>query len=69
MDTTYAERVTQANLTIQELISAMAEVQKLIANHDENCHLGILTIKELGSAYYRLAELLDRTTRKMVYGF
>jgi hypothetical protein len=68
MTTTYAERTTQA-LTISELISAMAEVQKLIANHDENCHLGILTIKELGSAYYRLAELLDRTTRKMVYGF
>jgi hypothetical protein len=68
MTTTYAERTTQA-MTISELISAMAEVQKLIANHNENCHLGILTIKELGSAYYRLAELLDRTTRKMVYGF
>jgi hypothetical protein len=47
----------------------MAEIQKLIANHDNDCHLGMLTIKELGSAYYRLAELLDRTTRKMVYGF
>ena len=68
MTTTYAERTTQA-LTISELISAMAEVQKLIANHDNDCHLGILTIKELGSASYRLAELLDRTTRKMVYGF
>lgn len=67
MTTTYAERDTQA--TIQELISAMAEIQKLIANHDNDCHLGMLTIKELGSAYYRLAELLDRTTRKMVYGF
>jgi hypothetical protein len=67
MTTTLAERDTQA--TIQELISAMAEIQKLIANHDNDCHLGMLTIKELGSAYYRLAELLDRTTRKMVYGF
>jgi hypothetical protein len=67
MTTTLAERDTQA--TIQELISAIAEIQKLIANHDNDCHLGMLTIKELGSAYYRLAELLDITTRKMVYGF
>ena len=69
MTQTTAERTTQATMTIPELISAMAEVQKLIANHDKDCHLGILTIQDLGSAYYRLAQLLDRATRKMVYGF
>jgi Ran GTPase-activating protein (RanGAP) involved in mRNA processing and transport len=60
MDTTYAERVTQANLTIQELISALAEVQKLIASHNEDCHLGLITGEKLGTAYYRLAEKLTQ---------
>jgi hypothetical protein len=67
MDTTYAERVTQANLTIQELISAMAEVQKLIANHDENCYWAIITVQELGKSYYSLAEALRKVTGGLRY--
>ena len=39
MTQTTAERVTQAN-PIQEIISAMNDIQKLIANHDRNCTWG-----------------------------
>jgi hypothetical protein len=60
MTQTTAERTAQANLTIQELISAMAEVQKLIASHDKDCHLGLITGEKLGTAYYRLAEKLTQ---------
>ena len=60
MTTTYAERTVQANLTIQELISAMTEVQKPIANHDKNCHLGLIAGERLGMAYFRLAEKLSQ---------
>ena len=67
MDTTYAERVTQANLTIQELISAMAEVQKLIASHDKDCHWGALTTEMLGKSYYSLAEALRKVTGSLYY--
>lgn len=60
MTTTYAERTSQATMTIPELISALAEVQKLIASHDTNCHLGLITGEKLGTAYYRLAEKLSQ---------
>jgi hypothetical protein len=67
MDTTYAERVTQANLTIQELISTMAEVQKLIASHDENCYWASITAEMLGKSYYSLAEALRKVTGGLHY--
>jgi hypothetical protein len=67
MTQTTAERTTQAKMTIPELISALADVQKLIANHDENCYLGMLTNNELGAAYYRLAEQLAKATSKLYY--
>lgn len=67
MDTTYAERVTQANLTIQELISALAEVQKLIASHDKDCHLGSLTAEMLGKSYFSLAESLRKATGNLFF--
>ena len=68
MTTTTAERTTQA-LTISELISAMAEVQKLIASHDKECYWGIITVQELGKSYYSLAETLRKATGNLLYGF
>jgi len=67
MTTTYAERTAQANLTIQELISAMAEIQKLIASHDRECHWGILTAEMLGKSYFSLAETLRKATGNLFY--
>ena len=66
MDTTYAERVTQAN-PIQEIISAMNDIQKLIANHDRNCTWGRLTAIALGQAYNPLAAALLKATNDLKY--
>lgn len=67
MTTTYAERDTQATMTISELISAMTEVQKLIANHDKDCHWGSLTAEMLGKSYFSLAESLRRVTGNLFF--
>lgn len=67
MTTTYAERVTQANLTIQELITAMAEIQKLIANHDKDCYWGTITAEMLGKSYFSLAEALRAVSGSLHY--
>jgi len=65
MTTTYAERDTQA--TIQELISAIAEIQKLIANHDNDCYWGVLTAEYLGKSYCSLAESLRKATGNLFF--
>jgi hypothetical protein len=66
MTTTYAERTTQA-VTISELISAMAEVQKLIASHDKDCYWGSLTAEMLGKSYFSLAEALRKVTGNLFF--
>lgn len=65
MDTTYAERVTQANLTIQELISAIAGVQALISAGVESPFCPFVTNENLGIAYFRLSETMARTATRM----
>jgi hypothetical protein len=65
MDTTYAERVTQANLTIQELISAIAEVQALISAGVESPFCPFVTNENLGIAYFRLSETMARMATRM----
>ena len=65
MDTTYAERVTQANLTIQELISAIAGVQALISAGVESPFCPFVTNENLGIAYSRLSEAMARTATRM----
>jgi len=67
MTQTTAERTAQANLTIQELISAMAEIQKLIASHDRECHWGVLTAEMLGKSYFSLAEALRKVTGNLFF--
>ena len=66
MTQTTAERVTQAN-PIQEIISAMNDIQKLIANHDRNCTWGRLTEIALGQAYNALADALLTATNDLKY--
>ena len=66
MTSTYAERTAQAP-TIQELISAMAEVQKLIASHDKDCYWGSLTAEMLGKSYFSLSEALRKETGSLMY--
>jgi|Laugresu1bdmlbdd_1035124.scaffolds.fasta_scaffold24518_3 hypothetical protein len=64
MTTTYAERITQA-MTIQEIISAIAEVQALITAGVESPFCPFVTNENLGIAYARLSETMARMATRM----
>lgn len=64
MTTTYAERITQA-MTIQEIISAIAEVQALITAGVESPFCPFVTNENLGIAYFRLSETMARMATRM----
>jgi hypothetical protein len=62
MTTTTAERTTQA-MTVQEIISAIAEVQALISAGVESPFCPLTTNESLGQSYYFLSEALCRMTK------